>query len=167
MQPLFSTSDLFDTLGDSCESCETQFRQYGLCTVFSGKIRTVKCLGDNVLLRRLLETKSEGEALVVDGSGYLGSALMGSTLAELGLNNGWAGAVIFGAIRDANALLTLNFGIKTWGSNPRKSEKHGARPSRRRRVLRRCNFCPGPLDLQRWRRSTGVRPTSNLIARSA
>jgi regulator of ribonuclease activity A len=86
----------------------------------------VKCLGDNVLLRRVLETKSEGDALVVDGSGYLGSALMGSTLAELGLKNRWVGAVIFGAIRDVNALLTLSFGIKALGSNPRKSEKHGA-----------------------------------------
>ena len=120
MQPLFSTSDLYDAFGDSCQSCETQFRQYGRCTVFSGKIRTVRCIGDNVLLRRMLETESEGEVLVVDGSGYLGSALMGSTLAELGLKNGWAGAVIFGAIRDVNALSTLGFR----GQSPRlKSQK--------------------------------------------
>jgi regulator of ribonuclease activity A len=98
--------------------------------MFSGKLRTIKDLGDNILLRPVLETKSEGKALVVDGSGYLGSALMGSTLAELGLKNGWVGAVIFGAIRDVNALLTLSFGIKSSGSNPRKSEKHGqARPA--------------------------------------
>lgn len=77
MMPLFSTSDLYDAFGDSCQSCETQFRQYSRCTVFSGKIRTVRCIGDNVLLRRMLETESEGEVLVVDGSGYLGSALMG------------------------------------------------------------------------------------------
>jgi regulator of ribonuclease activity A len=126
MQPRFSTSDLFDAFGDSCQSCETQFKQYGRSTVFSGKIRTVKCIGDNVLLRRMLETESEGEVLNIDGSGYLGCALMGSTLAELGLKNGWAGAVIFGAIRDVNALLTLDFGIKALGSNPRKSEKNGA-----------------------------------------
>jgi len=126
MQPLFSTSDLFDAFGDSCQSCETQFKQYGRCTVFSGKIRIVKCIGDNVLLRRMLETASEGEVLVVDGAGYLGSALMGSTLAELGLKNGWSGAIIFGAVRDVNALLTLGFGIKALGSNPKKSEKYGA-----------------------------------------
>ena len=126
MQTLFSTSDLYDAFGDSCQSCATQFRQYGRRTVFSGKIRTVRCIGDNVLLRRMLETTSKCEVLVVDGSGYLGAALMGSMLAELGLMNGWAGALIFGAVRDVNALLTLDFGIKALGSNPRKSEKHGA-----------------------------------------
>lgn len=117
-------------------------------TVFSGKIRTVKCIGDNVLLRRMLETESEGEVLNIDGSGYLGCALMGSTLAELGLKNGWAGAVLFGAIRDVNALLTLDFGIKALGSNPRKSEKKWCRTCGRLRVIRRCNFCPRPMDLQ-------------------
>jgi regulator of ribonuclease activity A len=66
------------------------------------------------------------KALVVDGSGYLGSALMGSKMAEFGLKNGWVGAVILGAIRDVNALLTLNSAIKGLGSNPRKSEKRGA-----------------------------------------
>ena len=35
-------------------------------TVFSGKIRTVKCIGDNVLLRRMRETESEGEVLMQD-----------------------------------------------------------------------------------------------------
>ena len=94
--------------------------------MFSGKIRTVKCVDDNVLLRRMLETRSEGEVLVVDASGYMGSALIGDTIAKLGLDNGWSGAVIFGAIRDTGVLSTLEFGVKALGSNPRKSKKHGA-----------------------------------------
>ena len=118
MRPLFLTSDLCNAFGESCQSCETQFRQYARNTVFSGEIRTVKCVGDNVLLCRMFETKSEGEVLVVDGSGYVGSSLMGSTLAGVGLKNGWAGAVIFGAIKDVNALLTLDFGIKALVSRP-------------------------------------------------
>ena len=50
---------------------------------------------------------------------------MGSNLAEHGRNDGWSGAIIFGAVRDVAALSTLDFAVKALGSNPRKSEKHG------------------------------------------
>ena len=126
MQPPFSTADLYDDFGEDCASCETQFRQYEGRRVFSGEIRTVKCVDDNVLLRRMLETRSAGEVLVVDASGFLGSALMGDRIAKLGLDNGWSGAVIFGAIRDTGVLSTLEFGVKALRSNPRKCKKHGA-----------------------------------------
>ena len=62
---------------------------------------------------------------MVDGAGYFGCAPMGSNLAEYGRNNGWSGAIIFGAIRDVGALSTLDFAVKAMGSNPRKGEKHG------------------------------------------
>lgn len=94
--------------------------------MFSGKIRTVKCVDDNVLLRGMLETRSKGEVLVVDASAYLGSALMGDTIAKLGLDNGWSGAVIYGAIRDTGVLSSIEFGVKAMGSNPKKCKKHGA-----------------------------------------
>ncbi|HVB98925.1 MAG TPA: S-adenosylmethionine--2-demethylmenaquinone methyltransferase, partial [Candidatus Dormibacteraeota bacterium] len=56
MNPSFSTCDLYDSYGDLCNSCDTQFKQYGGRRSFSGRIRTVKCLEDNLLLRRTLET---------------------------------------------------------------------------------------------------------------
>ena len=121
----FSTADLYDTYADRCASCETQFRQYGGCRIFAGRIRTVKCLNDNVVMRRVLESHSEGDVLVVDSSGYLGSALIGDTIAEIGLKNGWSGVVINGAVRDVSALAQLKFGVKALGSNPKKSEKLG------------------------------------------
>jgi regulator of ribonuclease activity A len=126
MTTSFSTADLYDAFSERCSSCETQFRQYGGRREFCGKIRTLKCLGDNSLLRRTLEAHSEGEVLVVDGSGYLGSALMGDILAELGTKNGWSGVVIFGAIRDVRAMAGIDLGVKALGSNPKKSAKHGA-----------------------------------------
>jgi regulator of ribonuclease activity A len=121
----FSTADLHDMYPDRCASCETQFRQYGGCRIIAGRIRTVKCLNDNVVMRRVLESHSEGDVLVVDSSGYLGSALIGDTIAEIGLNNGWSGVVINGAVRDVSALAQLKFGVKALGSNPKKSEKLG------------------------------------------
>ena len=63
--------------------------------------------------------------LVVDGGGSLRSALMGDLIAASAVTNGWAGVVIFGAIRDRQALGGLSLGIKALGSNPRKSLKSG------------------------------------------
>ena len=82
MNEKLCTADSYDAFGDRCSSRETQFRQYAARLEFLGKIRTVKCLGDNSLLRRTLETRSEGEVLVVDGSGYLGSTLVGDVIAS-------------------------------------------------------------------------------------
>lgn len=122
----FTTADLCDAHQDKCQVCTTQFRQYGGRRVFSGRIRTIECRDDNILLRRALEQPSPGEVLVVDGGGSLESALIGDIIAGLGLKNGWAGVIIFGAVRDANALGTLDFGVKALGTNPRKSAKTGA-----------------------------------------
>lgn|SRR5487761_334681 len=126
MEGPFSTSDLYDAFVKQCSSCETQFKQYGGRRQFFGRIRTVKCLDDNALIRRVLEKPSDREVLVVDGGAYLGSALMGDMIAAIGATNGWSGAVILGAIRDVCALAKMDFGVKALGSNPKKSGKTGA-----------------------------------------
>ena len=64
--------------------------------------------------------------LVVDGGGSLHRALMGDVIAGLAVDNGWAGVIINGAVRDVAMLATLDLGIKALGSNPRKSAKTGA-----------------------------------------
>jgi regulator of ribonuclease activity A len=64
--------------------------------------------------------------VVVYASGYLGSALMGDTIAKLGFGNGWSRVVIYGAIRDTAVLSTMDYGVKALGSNSKKSQKNGA-----------------------------------------
>lgn len=121
----FFTADLID-LQEDLPSCSTQFRRFGRRTKFCGRIRTVKCLRDNGLVKQLMNTSSNGEVLVVDGGESLESALMGDMMAQAGSANGWVGAVILGAIRDSEAIGTLDFGVKALGTNPRKSAKAGA-----------------------------------------
>ena len=121
----FSTADLIDIAPDT-PSCETQFHRFGRHRHFCGKIRTVKCARDNGLVKTLMNSHSEGEVLVVDGGGSLYSALIGDLIAGAGAANGWAGAVINGAIRDSEAINTMPFGVKALGTNPRKSAKAGA-----------------------------------------
>jgi regulator of ribonuclease activity A len=119
------TADLYDEHGGALASCEVQFRQFGAVNAFEGVISTVRCRDDNVLLRRRLEEPAAGPVLVVDGGGSLHSALLGDQIASLARDNGWAGLVIFGAVRDVAVLRELGLGVKALGSNPRKSAKAG------------------------------------------
>jgi regulator of ribonuclease activity A len=63
--------------------------------------------------------------LVIDGGGSLETALVGDVIGSLAVDNGWAGIIVNGAIRDRVALGTLPFGVKALGSNPAKSTKTG------------------------------------------
>jgi regulator of ribonuclease activity A len=121
----FATADLVDAHGDVVKSCEAQFRQYGGRLRFHGPIRTVRSTEDNALIKQTLSTPGAGAVLVVDGAASLRSALVGDIIAGLGQKNGWAGLVIWGAVRDTVALSKLDLGIKALGSNPWKSSKNG------------------------------------------
>ena len=125
MSSFTSTADLYDQFGESCFSCPQQFRNFGKRLRFAGRIRTVLCREDNVILKRMLETKSDGDVLVVDGGGSLNAALIGDVIAGLGARNGWSGVVINGAVRDSPVLREIDFGVKALGTNPRKSKKDG------------------------------------------
>ena len=122
----FATADLVDAHGDALDSCDTQFRQFGGRRSFHGPVVTVRCREDNALLKSVLSEPGQGRVLVVDGGGSLHRALMGDLIAGLAVDNGWAGVIINGAVRDVAVLATLDLGIKALGSNPRKSAKTGA-----------------------------------------
>jgi regulator of ribonuclease activity A len=121
-----ATADLMDEREDELASCELQLRQYGARTAFAGRVRTVRCRDDNVLVRRVLEQPGRGQVLVVDGGGSLRTALLGDVIAGLAAGNGWEGVVINGAVRDVAALARVDLGVKALGSQPRRSTKAGA-----------------------------------------
>ena len=62
---------------------------------------------------------------MIDGDGSLHTALVGDVIAGLGRDNGWAGLIVNGAVRDASTLRTIDIGIKALGTNPRKGTKTG------------------------------------------
>ena len=119
------TADLVDERGEVIASCDVQLRQFGGRQLFTGVVRTVRCLQDNALVKSTLAQDGAGMVLVVDGGGSLHTALMGDLIAASAVANGWAGVVINGAVRDVAALRRLDLGIKALGSNPRKSAKDG------------------------------------------
>ncbi|MDQ0779701.1 regulator of ribonuclease activity A [Streptomyces aurantiacus] len=117
------TADLVDRYGTQLRVCDLQFRQFGGHRGFAGSVRTVSCHEDNGLLRDLLHTSGDGHVLVVDGGGSLRTALVGDLIAGAAQDNGWAGLVLHGAVRDSAALSGLRLGIKALGTIPRKSAK--------------------------------------------
>lgn len=120
-----ATADLYDERGDELDSLSLQLHDFGGRVAFDGPVRTVRCHRDNALVKDLLATPGDGAVLVVDGGGSLESALVGDLIAASAVENGWAGLIVFGAIRDRAAIGELPIGVKALGSNPRKSVKAG------------------------------------------
>ena len=107
--------------------CSPLFRDFGGRAQFAGPIRTVKVFEDNSLVRSTLESPGEGAVLVVDGGGSLRCALVGGQLGQLGVDNGWAGIIVNGCVRDSVELAAQAIGVKALATHPLKSEKglHG------------------------------------------
>ena len=120
-----ATTDLYDDFEQSCQTCSTQFRDFGARKRFHGPVRTVECFEDNVLFRQLLDEPGDGAVIVVDGKGSTAKALMGDMLAARASANGWAGVIINGVVRDSAEIDGIEIGIKALGVNPAKSEKRG------------------------------------------
>lgn len=122
----FTTADLYDEHEEALQSLSLQLQNLGGRERFSGSIRTIRCAGDNGLVKQVLNSPGDGAVLVVDGGASLESALMGDMIAAAAVKNGWSGVVINGPIRDRVAIAGLPLGVKALGSNPRKSAKAGA-----------------------------------------
>lgn len=120
------TADLFDLHHETVRVCDLQFRSHGKRRSFFGPCRTLKVAEDHVPVRDLLSTPGEGHILVIDGAGVLRTGILGDRLAELALTNGWAGAIVHGAVRDTDGIDALDFGVKALGATARRALDRGS-----------------------------------------
>src|SRR5690606_24226675 len=121
-----ATADLADEIGPDIRSCDTPIIQFGGRAVFSGRSVTIRCFQDTLLVKQTLSEPGAGRVLGVDGGACAHAALVGDIIAGRGVDNGWAGVVVNGAVRDSAILRTLDIGIKALGTNPRKSTQTGS-----------------------------------------
>jgi regulator of ribonuclease activity A len=119
------TADLCDQFSDELEVCELPMHDYGGEFRFSGPIATIKCFEDNSLVREMTGEVGNGRVLVIDAGGSMRRAVVGDMLGKKAVDNGWAGIVVYGCIRDSAALATLPIGIKALGTHPLKTDKRG------------------------------------------
>lgn len=101
------------------------FNSYGARKSFSGQIVTVKCFEDNSRVKEILATDGNGKVLVVDGGASMRCALMGDMIADSAVKNQWNGVIIYGCVRDVDALAELDLGIHALASIPKKSQRKG------------------------------------------
>jgi len=120
----FKTSDICDALA-SAQACLAQFRSFGQRKSFGGHIRTLRCFEDIADLRALVNERGDGCVLVVDGGGSLDCALFGDRMAASLVRNGWAGAIINGAVRDTAEIDDMAIGLKALGTMPRRGHQKG------------------------------------------
>lgn len=125
MSQAFLTTDLCDAHSDQLQIAQPIFQAYGGVRRFHGVMRTLKVFEDNSLVREALAQPGSGQVLVVDGGGSLRCALLGDQIAELAVKNHWAGIVIYGCIRDSEAINGLPLGVRALNTHPLKSIKKG------------------------------------------
>jgi len=128
----FVTCDLLDANPES-QVClpnieGKSFYSFGAKDRFCGEIVTVKCFEDNSRVKALLnsngkDTDGNGKVLVVDGGGSMRCALLGDMIAQAAIDNGWAGVVVYGCVRDVDDMAQMEVGVMALGCIPRKSTR--------------------------------------------
>lgn len=126
----FSTCDLCDTNEDKIASgmlvvLAPVWQHFGALQHFTGPAATLKVFEDNILLRMALETPGRGRVLAVDAGGSLRCGMVGGNLARMAQQNGWAGIVIDGCVRDVEEINACAIGVRARGTHPRRSLRKG------------------------------------------
>ncbi len=119
------TPDLCDAHPELVRVVEPIFTNYGGREGFGGEIVTVKCHEDNSLVKENVAKPGAGRIMVVDGGGSLRCALLGDMLAEKAAENGWAGLIIYGCIRDVDEIRKTDLGVQALRTIPVKSNRQG------------------------------------------
>ena len=117
--------ELCDLYPQKVRVLEPMFINFGGKERFYGQVVTIKCFEDNSMVREQIANNGNGKVLVVDGGGSLRRALLGDMLAEQAASNGWQGIIVYGCIRDVNAIGKTDLGVQALAAYPLKTDKRG------------------------------------------
>ena len=120
------TSELCDLYAEQVDVVEPIFSSFGGVSNFYGKVTTVKCFESNGLIAEVLEENGEGRVLVIDGGGAVRRGLIDAELAQLAVDNGWEGIIVYGAVRQIQQLENLDIGIHAIAPIPVSADESSA-----------------------------------------
>lgn len=90
----------------------------------SGPALTVEVRpGDNLMIHAAMAMAKPGDVLVIDGKGDETTALIGEIMISACMKIGIAGVVIYGSVRDTEAIRALGFPTYAVGANPNGPNK--------------------------------------------
>lgn len=121
----YNTSALCDIYLEQVDVVEPMFNSYGGRTSFAGQITTVKCFEDSQLVLQALEQDGDGRVLLIDGGGSLRRAIIDSDMAQLAVDNGWEGIIVYGSIREVDFIDEMDIGVQAIASIPVGAELLG------------------------------------------
>ncbi len=78
---------------------------------------------NNGLITDILEENGEGRVLLIDGGGAVRRALVDAELAQLAVDNGWEGIIVYGAVRQIQQLEEMDIGIHALAPIPVGADK--------------------------------------------
>jgi RraA family protein len=79
--------------------------------------------GDNLMIHAAMALARPGDVLVIDGKGDESCALLGEIMVSQCMAIGIAGIVVYGAVRDTEAIRALGFPLYAIGANPNGPSK--------------------------------------------
>lgn len=117
----FYTADLCDKYPNDVRVLDPLFKSYGGSKKMMGQIVTIKLPDNNKTLAEFLKTtRGDGKILVIDVEAKY-TAVVGDNMMKFALDNGWAGMVVNGYVRDTKNTKELNVGLFALGTCPKKT----------------------------------------------
>jgi regulator of ribonuclease activity A len=107
----FSTADIFDAAPDRVTMIDAPLLHFGGRRRFRGACATLVAHGDAQAIGDAVRLAGEGRVLVIDGRDLPDLACLGEIMVQRMVDAGWAGAIVFGALRDSHAIAQLPIGV--------------------------------------------------------
>ncbi|MEM9144691.1 MAG: S-adenosylmethionine--2-demethylmenaquinone methyltransferase [Pseudomonadota bacterium] len=104
-------ADICDRFPDRARVLGAQFRLFTAVTYFAGPCRLIALHASDEFLSSTLSSPGDGAVAVVGVGAHPGPAVFGDGMARAAQNNGWAGVVIDGALRDVALIRPRGIGI--------------------------------------------------------
>lgn len=124
----YITADICDKHRDEVQVLSHDYRSYGGVESCHGPIATIKLDKENSDLITMLKEPGHGRIAVVDVDKAF-YAVVGENLMKFARDNGWAGILINGYVRDTKITQTIPVGLWALGTCSRKS--HDKKPAQR------------------------------------